>query len=340
MKRTGSRVAALVFRGEAVEAEHCADIAVVDADGQLTHYYGNPDAVYMARSSIKPFQALPLILTGGFDRFGFTDKHLAIMCSSHSGTDEHRDVVLSCLQAAGFSPENLQCGADWPLYIQFESVFPVDRDQYDPLRNDCSGKHSGFLALARQLGDPPSAYLDPNSRSQQMIKQAVADRCEYPSEAMRVGVDGCSAPNFSMPVKNLAIGFKNLAAGQAPEPEVRDALKRVRGAMTDHPYLVAGRKRFCYDLMRSLPGRVVTKLGAESVQGIGWVDPPLGIAVKVSDGAIRALGPICLHVLRRLGLVGEMTDVPDLQPYEAPEIRNARDIVTGRIRVDFDLKKA
>ncbi len=333
-------IAVRVYRGEAVEAEHCADIAVVDGSGRLTHYYGQPEAVYMARSAIKPFQVLPLILTGGLDRFGFSRQQLAIMCSSHSGTDEHCRVVRSCLETAGFSPDDLQCGADWPLYIQFENIFPVNQDQYDPLRNDCSGKHAGFLALTRHLGEPVSDYLNPESKAQQLVKHSVADLCEYPIERMTTAIDGCSAPNFSLGLTNLAIGFRNLAGSRAPKPEVRAALKRVRDAMTSYPYLIAGHKRFCYDFMRAFAGKGVTKLGAESIQGIGFAEPILGIAVKVVDGGSRALGPICVHLLKQLGLAGGASDFSPLQPYESPPVRNARDLFTGRIVVDFELRKA
>ena len=333
--------AARVYRGTAVEAEHCADIAVVDATGNLTHYLGDADAVYMTRSSIKPFQALPLILSGGFDHFGFDRRHLAIMCSSHSGTDEHCQVVREVLEKAGNTPDHLQCGSGWPLYFQFEGMKPpVHDNQYGPLRSDCSGKHAGFLALTRFLGEDISDYLNPESRAQQMVRQSVAERCEFSSEQMATGIDGCSAPNFSMPLRHLAIGFKNLANGQAADAPARAALQRVKEAMTGEPYLVAGRKRFCYDLMRSFPGNGVTKLGAESIQGVGFTDPSIGIAVKVADGGIRALGPICLHVLKQLGLISFALSSSLLAGYESPRVCNARGLVTGRIVVDFSLRKA
>lgn len=338
--KPGPEPAARVYRGEAVEAIHHADIAVVDSSGRLTHYLGNPDAVYMARSSIKPFQALPLIESGAFDHHGFSEQQLAIICSSHSGTDEHCDAVLSVLKSAGLTVDDLQCGADWPLYIQFEKIFPVARDQYDPLRNDCSGKHAGFLALAKFLGEPLSDYLNPEGRLQQMIKKSVAACCEYPADQMKLGIDGCSAPNFSLPVKQLAVGFKNLGAGRGRDESVSRALARIKTAMTAQPFLVAGHKRFCYDFMRHFGSNGVTKLGAESIQGLGFADPHIGIAVKVADGAGRALGPICVEVLKQLGLLDPATGYELLVPYEAPEIRNARDIVTGRIGVDFELNKA
>lgn len=336
----GSEPAVQVIRGDAVEAVHHADIAVVDKSGRLTHYLGNPDTIYMARSALKPFQALPLIESGGFDHFGFSEQHLALMCSSHSGTDEHRDQARSALEQAGLKVADLQCGAAWPLYIQFEDIFPVAQDQHDPLRNDCSGKHAGFLALAKFLGEPLEDYLNPENHIQKMIKESVAVCCEYPSQSMKLGIDGCSAPNFSMPVKQLAVGFKNLASGSVSDKSTSEALQRAKAAMTSQPYLVAGHKRFCYDFMRLFGPNGVTKLGAESIQGIGFADPSIGIAIKVADGAGRALGPICIEVLKQMGLLDMTVGKELLGRYECPETRNARDIVTGRIMVDFELKKA
>ena len=77
-----------------------------------------------------------------------------------------------------------------------------------------------------------------------------------------------------------------------------------------HPYLGSGKGRFDHDLMRSLPGWVVAKVGAEAVQGMGFVDPPLGIAVKVLDGAWRALGPVCVQVLVQLGIIDDVGRYP------------------------------
>jgi L-asparaginase II len=333
-------LAARVYRGRAVEAEHAAVVAVVDADGRLTHYLGDPEAVFMTRSSIKPFQALPLIVTGGFDRFGFGERHLAVMCASHNGDDIHRDTVLECLQKIGLGPESLQCGAHRPLGMEIRGEFPLLGEERDPLRSDCSGKHSGFLALAKSLGVPLEKYLDPETDSQQLVRRTVAECCEYDPDAMEIGVDGCTAPNFSMPVKNLAIGFKNLALARAESEATRMALRRVRDAMTAYPELVAGEGRFDYDFMRAFSGQAVCKLGAEAIEGTGFTDPPIGIAVKVLDGNRRALAPICLEVLRQLGLIEKAGDIPLLEPYFSPEVRNARQLVTGRIEVDFRLRKA
>ena len=39
---------------------------------------GQPETVTYVRSSGKPFQAIPVIVSGAADRFGFTDQEIAI----------------------------------------------------------------------------------------------------------------------------------------------------------------------------------------------------------------------------------------------------------------------
>lgn len=330
---------AFIYRNKNVEAIHYGSVAVVNENGDLTHFAGNTEMVTMMRSSIKPFQALPLLMSGGFDHYGFNDKQLALMCASHDGTDEHKEVAASILEVAGNSVEDLQCGFHWPIWMRNENIWPKNDEDKDPLRHNCSGKHSGFLALANFLKDDKSKYLDPGGKTQRLVKQAVADICEVTIDAMGVGVDGCSAPNFGYPLKNLAIGFKNLAVRRAKTQEMKNAVERVFAAMNAHPKMVSGEKRFDHDVMRSFHGKVVCKVGAEAVEGIGLSEQKIGIVVKIDDGNTRALYPVCVEVLKQLDIVDKIEKFPFLKKYDRQEIKNYRGIVTGQIEAKFELRK-
>ncbi len=334
-----AEIAARVYRGKTVEAVHYATIVVIDETGALTYRLGNPDLIIMTRSSIKPFQLMPLFVTGGVDRFQFSPKQLAIMCGSHNGTSAHREVVEHNLRASGHTPEHLQCGSHRPMFMEGRGEFPSHGEELDQLRHNCSGKHSGFLALAKQLNDPPHEYLNPGSRAQAMVRQIVAEYCEYPEEQMTVGIDGCSAPNVSMPLANLARGYQKLVSG-VPSKSVRaESVKRIRDAMMAHPVMVSGEGRLDYDLARSFPGRLICKVGAEGTEVIGLTDPPIGIGVKVHDGSFRPLGPICVRILELLGVIDNIENFPHLAAHRQPIVRNARNIETGTIVSDFELEK-
>jgi L-asparaginase II len=327
--------AARVLRGQGVDAVHCAAIAVVDGSSRLTHALGDPQQSFFSRSSIKPLQALPLVEAGGLTRFGFDSEALALCASSHNGSDRHRALALDMLQKQGLDAAALQCGAGWPAQLKLFDQYPLQGEDRDPLRHNCSGKHSGFLALAQLLGQPIATYLDPAGPAQQAVRRAVAAACEIEAESLVTGIDGCSAPNYAMPLVSMAAGFKNLAGAPAGT-----ARAQVRDAMLAHPILVSGERRLDYALSLAFPGRVVAKGGAEAVLLLAFAEPALGIAIKILDGDSRALGPIAVETLKQLGLVEDVSQLSSLKPYELPSVTNARGLVTGEIRAEFQLERA
>jgi L-asparaginase II len=112
-----------------------------------------------------------------------------------------------------------------------------------------------------------------------------------------------------MPLVNLATGFARLATGERLPDDLAEAAERVRRAMREHPFMVAGTGRFDTAVMGSTD--LVSKIGAEAVfcagSPEGW-----GLAVKISDGASRALRPAALTVLARRGV--DVADAPLSRP--------------------------
>ena len=313
---------------------HAAAIAVVDADSRLTHFLGDPRQAFFSRSAIKPLQALPFVEAGGLERFGFDEQELALCAASHSGTNRHREIVLGMLQKLGLDAAALQCGSAVPLGVAL-AVAGSDRNApVDAVSHNCSGKHSGFLALAKLLQQPLDTYLEPSGAVQRAVRRAVADACEVEVDSLLAGIDGCSAPNYALPLVNLAVGFKNLALANGAT-----AAARVRGAMLAHPVLVSGEGRLDYDLSTAFPGRAVVKGGAEALLLLAFAEPALGIAIKVLDGGARALEPILVETLKQLGLVDDLARFPSLQRYERPSIANARQIKTGEVRAELVLER-
>jgi len=335
--KPASAAAAVVARGGGIEAWHEAAVAVVDGSGRVIRALGDPELATFTRSAIKPLQALPLCLTGAADAIGLDAEELALAAASHDGSDVHRAVAERMLGKAGGRVADLQCGAHWPIGMRTAGQHPCAGEDRDPLRHNCSGKHAGFLAVARTLGVAFDRYLDPDSAVQRAVRRAVADACEIDDASLQSATDGCSAPNFAMPLSALARGFKNLATRGPAGAPLDAALARVRGAMQAHPLMVSGAQRFDAQLMRAFGGRVVCKGGAEGLEAIGFSDPPLGIAVKVLDGGERAGPPICVAVLRALGLIAGETPEP-LAGRERPVLTNHQGLETGAIVASVKLE--
>lgn len=326
-----------VTRGGEVESVHAGAVAVVNASGEVIFSVGNPHFPTFTRSTIKPFQALPFLCEGGPAHFGFGSREIALMCASHSGEPMHVATVQGMLAKAGCDEHHLRCGCHEPIYRALADRHASDGECFNQLHNNCSGKHAGFLAYCVQHGHPLDSYLDPDHPLQQSIRQRLAEVAGISQSDLKIGIDGCSAPNYALPLSRLAFAYARLAQGEKA-PVHGESLGKLFGAMTAHPELVSGTGRIDLALMQTMPGDWVAKGGAEGVQVIGIRSAGLGIAIKIADGASRGLPPATISVLQQLGLLGPAAS-PLLHDWLCPAIRNLKDIQTGEIRPVVKLLK-
>jgi L-asparaginase II len=327
-----------VTRGDQVESIHYGSVAVVDMHGDLLYHAGDPDFFTFTRSTIKPFQAAPFIRDGGPVSLGFSMAEIALMCASHSGEAIHVATVKSMLRKAGCDEHHLRCGCHVPLYISAMGRQAPAVENFNQLYNNCSGKHAGFLAYCTQHGHPLDTYLDTSHPLQQAVRKSVAHFASIDESEMKVGIDGCSAPNYAVPLSQLAFAYARLAQGASDEI-YGDALATLFQAMTLHPELVSGTGRNDLAFMQIAPGDIVAKIGAEAVQVIGVRSAGLGIAIKIADGDQRALHTTAVAVLQQLGLVSAV-GAALLAPWVRPQITNWRGLITGEVRAVVKLDKS
>lgn len=323
--------------GHVTENVHWGSIAVVDTRGRLLWSAGDPDYPTFTRSALKPFQALPFILSDGPARFGLTQDEVALLCASHSGEDIHLAGVRAILDKIGLDPGHLECGCAQPLHYEFTGEKPPQDAEWTPLHHNCSGKHSGFLAWCRLHDAPTADYVGRGHPLQQAIRATLADTVGLPADGMPTGLDGCSAPNYALPLSSLAQLYARLAHGAA-DPQLGSAMGILGEAMTARPYMVSGLARTDLHWMTAGGGDWVAKIGADAVQAIGVRSAGIGIAIKITDGNSRALHPAVYAVLDQLGLLDAGRKAA-LERYRQPQIRNARGAVAGDIRPLFTLER-
>jgi L-asparaginase II len=339
-------------RGPIVESIHYGAIAVVNARGNLVAAYGDPGVVTFLRSSSKPFQALPFVEHGGIEKYHLTTKETALLCASHSGTDEHVAVACSIQSKTGVQEAELLCGVHPPYHQPTAEAMLARGEQPTPNRHNCSGKHTGMLAFARLLGFPPDPdslpYIDPDHPIQHLILQVFTEMCDLEPDEVVVGIDGCSAPNFAVPLRNAALAFARLCDPSGLAENRRVACQKIRSAMINHPEMIGGPDNFDTLLMQALPGRVICKGGAEGYQAFGLLpgairpdSPALGIAFKVSDGDLkghnrpagdprgRVRPAVALEILRQLGAISA-DDLQNLADYGPSwPVDNWRKVIVG-----------
>jgi L-asparaginase II len=310
-----------VRRGAGVESEHRVAYATTDRGrGGRAHSAGGGTAAYpgpriYARSAAKPFQALAGMRAGVPERFGLSTEHLAMACASHGGSELHVTRVREILAAAGRSEADLECGAAEPRDPQAAIALREAGEQPAPVRHNCSGKHAFGLAYATAEGWPPAGYIDKGHPLQDAMEAGIAEATGvHPGELTRA-TDGCGMRTFSVPIARLAAAFGRLASGGLGE-----AGERLSAAMSAHPELVAYDGAIDTELMRAHP-RLVSKIGAEGVLGIGLPDGR-GAALKVLDGATRALDVVAPLLLEEHWEIA--VDSPALRTLRTGPVLNSR----------------
>jgi len=315
-------------RGALVESRHRVHAAVVDADGRLRASIGEPELITFFRSAAKPLQALPLVEAGGMERLGITPEELALCCGSHSGSALHVRTAESLLRKVGVDGEALACGPHPPFDEAARRELAEAGLEPGRLHNNCSGKHAGLMALARVHGWETTGYQRLEHPVQGRVLAEVARWVGVPYEAIALGTDGCGVVCFGLPIRNMALAYARLASA-ARRGEA--APSQVVQAMMEHPMMVAGEGRICTELMRHCEGRVFAKAGAEGIYCVGVPGAEIGIALKVEDGASRAVAPAILAILRQLDLISE-DDLGALHALAYPEVRNSCGEVVGQMR--------
>lgn len=343
-------------RGNIVESVHFGAIAVVDSSGRLLAWHGNPKVVTFLRSSAKPLQALAFIENGGDQYFHLTSKEIALICASHDGTDEHVEVLKGVQSKVGVQESDLLCGTHPLTHQPTVEAMRQRNEALTPNRHNCSGKHTGMLAYARMRGDPIADYINLQHPVQRSILEAFAAMCGMPVAQIELGIDGCSVPNFAVPLQNAARAVALLCDPHSLSSVRAAACRRITQSMMAHPGMVAGPGRFDTRLMEVCNGRVISKAGAEGYQMIGimpgtlGVDSPgIGIAIKISDGDAnnrshidpysRVRPAVGMEILNQMGVITdkELAALPEFGPVK--QITNWRKVVVGESSPVFTLER-
>jgi L-asparaginase II len=319
------------------ECVHMGALAVTDTEGRVLAQVGNPHWLCFTRSTLKAMQALPLVHSGGVAHFGLTPSELAMMCASHNGEDMHVEQVTSILRKSGSSTGQMRCGCHVPYRFTFFDRPMPEGFAYDERHHNCSGKHSGFLAYCVQHGLPTDSYTEVTHPLQQRIRQAVAHLAGLKEEELALGIDGCSAPNYAMPLSRLARSYARLAQ---PESDglYGESLAQLGQAMSAHPELVSGTDRNDADFMRASRGDWVTKVGADGVQVVGSRSRGQALAIKIMDGNKAALFAATVEALDQLGWLDDVQRQA-LAPWRAQVLLNVAGVPVGERRSVFKLHR-
>ena len=338
-----SEILAKVIRGETLESVHRGTLIVMDGDGGTIAGIGDVSTVTFWRSAAKALQAIPLVTSGAADAFGFTEKEIALACASHSGESFHTELAAQMLQKAGFSESDLRCGVHPSFHEETNESMIKAGETPTQLNNNCSGKHAGMLAFAKHIGAELDSYLETDNPVQTAMLDTVSLFTEIPKEEIKLGIDGCSAPNFAVPILAMAKAYLKLVSPPSEfDEKLKDACNRIVAAKMKYPKYVGGSVRLDTKIMQALPGRIVCKVGAEGVWSAGvlpserW-EKGLSIALKIEDGNDHRARPVvAIELLRQLGIMDEKGEEV-LAEFSPMDLINRREITVGKVVADFKI---
>ena len=283
-------VLAKVTRGDLVESLHLGHLVVLNSDGSTYLSKGSPELPIYPRSAIKSLQAAAMLKSGLIVK----DDELAIICASHSGSQNHIDLVTKMLTSRDISTSQLKNAVNKPLgekeKIAWGEKVPSQ------LAQNCSGKHAGMLITCQQNCWDMKSYLDLHHPLQAAIKNEIEELSGEKVSA--VSVDGCGAPLFAISLIGLSRAISNLVKSK------NDPYQQIVLACTKYPELVAGDGRLTTRMMQAVSG-LFMKEGAEGVQVCALRDGRV-IAIKIIDGSWRPVAPIIMEIFNRWGV--EMPD--------------------------------
>ncbi|MFJ3957660.1 asparaginase [Arthrobacter sp. NPDC090010] len=284
-------------RDQRIEGVHYGSLAATAPDGSLLFGAGDPATPFYPRSSLKPFQAVAMVLAG----LDLPEHLLALAAASHSGGAAHRAGAVEILRRHGLGIDALRNTRDLPYGVAEREEWLRAGGAADRICQNCSGKHAAMVGTCTLNDWPLESYLDPGHPLQQLVARTVTALTG--EEPAQWSTDGCGTPLPALSLTAMARGYgrmAGLAAGTEADDDVEAAAAVVARAMMRNPEMVAGEGRDVTALMRGLPG-ALAKDGFEGVQLIGLPDGR-GVAVKISDGGDRARMPVAVRTLLSLGV--------------------------------------
>ena len=328
-----SQIMCEIWRGSYLESVHTGMAVICDKDGEISHQWGNPNALILPRSSAKMMQAIPLIISGAEKKFSIGEDLLALACASHNAAEIHLSRVLGWLSHLGFSETDLRCGPQ-PSKDPYVKKQMLEKGQSPcQIHNNCSGKHAGFLSVARHLNAGPE-YTDPDHPVQLMVMDVFQELTQNKVDG--ITIDGCSAPNPAIPLYSLAKAMSWFATAHKRDDQLSKAALKLRNAMVNYPELVAGDLRACTNLMKACEKKAILKTGAEGVFVAILPELEKGIALKIFDGGTRASECAIASLLIQLGVLNP--NHPTALEYTHAPILNWRKIQTGMMKASNSFK--
>ena len=300
-----SKINTYVTRGKVLESIHQSKCIIKDYNFKTIFSTNDDNSFVFPRSAIKIFQALPMIKAEAFTKYNLTNKQIAISCASHCGEAEHIKVLEEWLKKINKSEKILKCGVHNPLNKISSNKLLLSGIKPNQLHNNCAGKHLGMITgcLANKLSI--NNYLEMNHPYQKLIRECLEYFTNTKINEVQKGVDGCSAPQYAFPMKNLSISMINLLKNYSENKKYTIEINFLLKAIMQYPNLTGSKFIYPSQLISATEGKMFAKGGAEGILLFAHLEKNIGGIIKVNDGNERALPSIANEIFKKLNILSK-----------------------------------
>jgi len=287
------------YRSGLMENVHYGQMSAVNLAKEEFVSVGQDYKPVYFRSAAKPFQAIPIFMTDFIEKYEITSTESALFLASQRGEIYHQEALTSLLEKIPVGENDLICAASYPLNEEPKTLYIQQGFQKRKLLHNCAGKHLGFLTACLANGYNFQQYCHPDHPLQKMIKKYIAYLSDYDEGKIRTGIDGCGAPVFAIPLKNMAIAYLKLARPELiDDDQVREAVKKLTTVMNQENQIIAAENFICTALLKD--PNIVAKGGAQGVYCFALRNEGVSFALKIMNGSESPWPNVIASVLEQI----------------------------------------
>jgi len=325
-----TKILTYITRGKIVESVHQSKCIIKDYNFKTIFSTDHDNDLVYPRSAIKIFQAISLIKSNAHINYKLSQKQIAIACASHCGEAEHLKVLKEWVKKIKINKNLLKCGIHNPLDKNSSNKLLLKGNKPNQLHNNCAGKHLGMLSGCLALNLNINSYTSMNHEYQKIIRQNLEFFTEKKITKVQKALDGCSAPQYAFPLKNLSIALINLLRQNNEKLRFSKEVKILIDSITKYPQLTGSKHIYPSQLMLATKGKIFSKGGAEGVLFFAHKEKKIGGVIKVIDGNERALPSVANEVFKKLKIL-KKNELNYLSKWTNEKIFNHAKVNVGKI---------
>ena len=329
-----SKISTFITRGKKIESIHRIKCLIINHENKILLSSDNDNDIIFPRSSIKLFQAIPFASSGAVSKYNLNSKQIALACSSHSGEKFHINELKKWLIKLSIPIKHLHCGIHNPLDLNSSNKLLLSGIKPNQLHNNCAGKHLAMLSSCIANNYKIKDYLSFNHPHQISIKNTLELFCEKNLKKQDYGIDGCSAPQYALSLKNLSTALLNLLNSYNSKFKYKSEVNLLIKNILINPYMIGGTNKFDSQLINISNKKIFCKGGAEGVFLFAHITKKIVGVIKTTDGNERALPSAVSKIMTKLNILSQ-DEKNKLSLWRRSPIYNHAKNITGKIYTEI-----